>query len=327
MKILKTMLGLGAAFAVTLSSAAAFAEGYPERTITMVVPFSAGGPTDTVARLVAESMSKDLGQQIVVENVGGAGGTLGAGRVAAAPADGYTVLLHHIGMATSATLYRKLAYDTLNAFEYVGLVTDVPMTIVARKDLEPTDLKGLIDYMKANKDTVTVANAGIGAASHLCGMLLMSAIDTPLVTVPYKGTGPAMTDLLGGQVDIMCDQTTNTTKQIQGGTIKAYAVTSPARLDVLPDVPTAAEGGLADFQVGIWHGIYAPKGTPTEAVERLSKALQVALKDQNVAARFAELGTAPSSETDATPAALKAKLESEIARWKPVIEAAGQFAD
>ena len=327
MKTLKTVLGLTAALAVTLSSAVAFAAGYPERTITMVVPFAAGGPTDTVARLVAESMSKDLGQQIVVENVGGAGGTLGAGRVAAAPADGYTVLLHHIGMATSATLYRKLAYDTLNAFEYVGLVTDVPMTIVARKDLEPTDLKGLIDYMKANKDTVTVANAGIGAASHLCGMLLMSAIDTPLVTVPYKGTGPAMTDLLGGQVDIMCDQTTNTTKQIQGGTIKAYAVTSPARLDVLPDVPTAAEGGLADFQVGIWHGIYAPKGTPSEAVERLSKALQVALKDQNVAARFAELGTAPSSEADATPAALKAKLESEIARWKPVIEAAGQFAD
>lgn len=327
MKTLKTVLGLTAAFAVTLSSAAALAAGYPERTITMVVPFAAGGPTDTVARLVAESMSKDLGQQIVVENVGGAGGTLGAGRVAAAEPDGYTVLLHHIGMATSATLYRKLAYDTLNAFEYVGLVTDVPMTIVARKDLEPTDLKGLVDYMKANKDTVTVANAGIGAASHLCGMLLMSAIDTPLVTVPYKGTGPAMTDLLGGQVDIMCDQTTNTTKQIQGGTIKAYAVTSPARLDVLPDVPTAAEGGLADFQVGIWHGVYAPKGTPSEAVERLSKSLQVALKDENVVARFAELGTAPSPEADATPAALKAKLESEIARWKPVIEAAGQFAD
>ena len=327
MKTLKTVLGLTAAFAVTLSSAAALAAGYPERTITMVVPFAAGGPTDTVARLVAESMSKDLGQQIVVENVGGAGGTLGAGRVAAAEPDGYTVLLHHIGMATSATLYRKLAYDTLNAFEYVGLVTDVPMTIVARKDLEPTDLKGLVDYMKANKDTVTVANAGIGAASHLCGMLLMSAIDTPLVTVPYKGTGPAMTDLLGGQVDIMCDQTTNTTKQIQGGTIKAYAVTSPARLDVLPEVPTAAEGGLADFQVGIWHGVYAPKGTPSEAVERLSKSLQVALKDENVVARFAELGTAPSPEADATPAALKAKLESEIARWKPVIEAAGQFAD
>jgi tripartite-type tricarboxylate transporter receptor subunit TctC len=198
---------------------------------------------------------------------------------------------------------------------------------VARKDLEPTDLKGLIEYAKANADAVTVANAGIGAASHLCGMMFMSAIQTPLVTVPYKGTGPAMTDLLGGQVDIMCDQTTNTTKQIQGGTIKAYAVTSPARLDVLSDVPTAEEAGLPGFQVGIWHGLYAPKGTPAEVTERLSKSLQVALKDPNVIARFAELGTMPSSETDATPAALKAKLESEIARWKPVIDNAGQYAD
>ncbi len=327
MKTLTAIFGMTALAAVSLISISAHAQSYPDRTITMVVPFSAGGPTDTVARLVAESMSKDLGQQIVVENVGGAGGSLGAGRVAQADPDGYTVLLHHIGMATSATLYRKLAYDTLNAFEYVGLVTDVPMTIVARKDFEPKDLKGLIDYVKANKDTVTVANAGIGAASHLCGMMFMSAIETPVVTVPYKGTGPAMTDLLGGQVDIMCDQTTNTTKQILGGTIKAYAVTSPERLPVLPDVPTAIEGGLANFQVGIWHGVYAPKGTPAEATERLSKALQVALKDPNVVARFAELGTVPSAEAEATPAALKTKLESEIARWKPVIEAAGQYAD
>ncbi len=272
-------------------------------------------------------MSKDLGQQIIVENVGGAGGTLGAGRVASSDPDGYTVLLHHIGMATSATLYRKLAYDTLNAFEYVGLVTEVPMTILSRKTLETKDLKGLIDYAKANKDKVTVANAGIGAASHLCGMLFMSAIETPLVTVPYKGTGPAMTDLLGGQVDIMCDQTTNTTKQIQGGTVKAYAVTSAKRLDVLPDVPTVAESGLPKLEVGIWHGIYTPKGTPAEINEKLSKSLQVALKDKNVAARFAELGTTPSPEADATPAALKTKLESEIARWKPVIEGAGQYAD
>ncbi|RWM89749.1 MAG: tripartite tricarboxylate transporter substrate binding protein BugD [Mesorhizobium sp.] len=315
------------AAAATLYSFAAGAQTYPERTITVVVPFSAGGPTDTVTRLVAEAMSKDLGQQIIVENVGGAGGTLGAGRVAQADPDGYTLLLHHIGMATSATLYRKLAYDTLNSFEYVGLVTEVPMTIVGRKDLEPTDLKGLVDYAKANKDTVTVANAGIGAASHLCGMLFMSAIGTPLVTVPYKGTGPAMTDLLGGQVDIMCDQSTNTTKQIQGGTIKVYAVTSPQRLDVLPDVPTTTEAGLPEVQVGIWHGLYAPKGTPAEVTERLSKSLQVALKDPNVVARFAELGTKPSSEADATPAALKAKLEGEIARWKPIIEAAGQYAD
>jgi tripartite-type tricarboxylate transporter receptor subunit TctC len=327
MKTLKTLVGVSAALAVSLLATSAFAQTYPERTITMVVPFSAGGPTDTVTRLVAEAMSKDLGQQIVVENVGGAGGTLGAGRVASADPDGYTLLLHHIGMATSATLYRKLAYDTLNAFEYVGLVTDVPMTIVARKDLEPTDLKGLIDYMKANKDTVTVANAGIGAASHLCGMMLMSALQTQFTTVPYKGTGPAMTDLLGGQVDVLCDQTTNTTKQIQGGTIKAYAVTSPARLANLPDIPTAEEGGLPGFQIGIWHGVYAPKGTPAEVTERLSKSLQLALKAPNVVARFAELGTTPSSQADATPAALKAKLESEIARWKPIIEAAGQFAD
>ena len=240
---MKRMAKLLAAAALSLAASGAAAQSYPDRTITIVVPFAAGGPTDTVTRLVAEAMSKDLGQQIIVENVGGAGGTLGAGRVASAEPDGYTLLLHHIGMATSATLYRKLAYDTLNAFEYVGLVTEVPMTIVARKDLEPTDLKSLIEYAKANKDTVTVANAGIGAASHLCGMLFMSAIQTPLVTVPYKGTGPAMTDLLGGQVDIMCDQTTNTTKQIQGGTIKAYAVTTAKRLDVLPDVPTAEEAG------------------------------------------------------------------------------------
>ncbi|MER8531185.1 tripartite tricarboxylate transporter substrate-binding protein [Mesorhizobium sp. M1005] len=323
----KFVAALAVAAAAMLYPPAAGAQTYPERTITIVVPFSAGGPTDTVTRLVAEAMSKDLGQQVIVENVGGAGGTLGAGRVANAEPDGYTLLLHHIGMATSATLYRKLAYDTLNAFEYVGLVTEVPMTIVGRKDLEPTDLKGLVDYAKANKDSITVANAGIGAASHLCGMLFMSAIGTPLVTVPYKGTGPAMTDLLGGQVDIMCDQTTNTTKQIQGGTIKAYAVTSPQRLDVLPDVPTTIEAGLPQVQVGIWHGIYAPKGTPAEITERLSKSLQVALKDQNVVARFAELGTKPSPEADATPAALKAKLESEIARWRPIIEAAGQYAD
>ncbi|MFI0845701.1 tripartite tricarboxylate transporter substrate-binding protein [Mesorhizobium sp. IMUNJ 23232] len=325
MKKLLATLAVAASF--TLAAYSADAQTYPERTITVVVPFAAGGPTDTVTRLVAEAMSKDLGQQIVVENVGGAGGTLGAGRVASADPDGYTLLLHHIGMSTSATLYRKLAYDTLNAFEYVGLVTEVPMTIVARKDLEPADLKSLVEYAKANKDTVTVANAGIGAASHLCGMLFMSAIDTPLVTVPYKGTGPAMTDLLGGQVDIMCDQTTNTTKQILGGTIKAYAVTTPKRLDVLPDVPTTDEGGLPGMQVAIWHGLYAPKGTPTEITERLSKSLQVALKDPNVVARFAELGTTPSPEADATPAALKAKLESEITRWQPIIEAAGQYAD
>ncbi|EJN01664.1 tripartite tricarboxylate transporter substrate binding protein BugD [Phyllobacterium sp. YR531] len=323
----KILISLAATATFALASSTAFSQGYPERNITMVVPFAAGGPTDTVTRLVAETMSKDLGQQILVENVGGAGGTLGASQVAKAEADGYTLLLHHIGMATSATLYRKLPYDTLNAFEYVGLVTDVPMTIVSKKDFEAKDLKGLVEYVKANADKISLANAGIGAASHLCGMLFMNEIKVPLVTVPYKGTGPAMTDLLGGQVDLMCDQTTNTTKQIKGGTIKAYAVTSAKRLDALPDVPTVEEAGLPGMQVGIWHGIYAPKGTPTEVTEKLSASLQKALKDPNIIARFAELGTVPVTDAEATPAGLKSKLESEVARWKPIIEAAGQYAD
>jgi tripartite-type tricarboxylate transporter receptor subunit TctC len=315
------------ACALALGAGAASAESYPTRPVTVVVPFSAGGPTDTVTRLISEVMSKDLGQQVVVENVGGAGGTLGAARVAKAAPDGYTLLLHHIGMATSATLYRKLPYDAQKDFEYIGLVTDVPMTIVGRANLEAKDLKGLIDYIKANKEKVTYANAGIGAASHLCGMLFMSAIETQVTTVPYKGTGPAMTDLLGGQVDFMCDQTTNTTNQIKGGKIKAFATTTAKRLAALPDVPTATEGGLKDFQVGIWHGLYAPKGTPKEITDRLVASLQKALKDENVKARFAELGTEPATEADASPAALKTKVETEIARWAPVIKAAGVYAD
>jgi tripartite-type tricarboxylate transporter receptor subunit TctC len=310
-----------------LAASGAFAQTYPDRSITMVVPFAAGGPTDTVGRLIAEKMSAELGQQIIVENVGGAGGTLGAGQVAEAEADGYTILLHHIGMATSATLYRNLAYKPTEAFEYVGLVTEVPMTIVARADFEPTDMASFIAYVKENADTITMANAGIGSSSHLCGMLFMQAVEAPIVTVPYKGTGPAMTELLGGQIDIMCDQTTNTTEQIKGGTIKGYAVTTPARLDIFPDMPTAAESGLAGVELSVWHGIYAPKGTPAEATERLTAALQVALADPDIIAKFAELGTAPSSAEDATPAALQAKLESEIARWQPVIETAGVYAD
>ena len=325
MAFAKTFTTLAAG--VLFSASAAMAQTYPDRQINMIVPFAAGGPTDTVARLVAEKMSADLGQQIIVENVGGAGGTLGAGKAATAAPDGYTVLLHHIGMATGATLYRKLAYDTLNAFEYVGLVTEVPMTIVARKDFEPADFKALVEHIKANGDKVTMANAGIGAASHLCGMMLMNATGTKVTTVPYKGTGPAMTDLLGGQVDIMCDQTTNTAEQIKAGTIKAYAVTTPARLDILPDLPTVTESGIADFNVAVWHGIYTPKGTPAEVNDRLAAALQKALADPAVASRMAELGTAPSSAADATPAALKAKLEAEIPRWKAVIDAAGVYAD
>ena len=318
---------LGAVCAVTILAAPAFAQDYPARSMTMVVPFSAGGPTDTVARLLAERMSADLGQQIIVENVTGAGGTLGADRVAKAEADGYTMLLHHMGMATSATLYRTLPYDPLNDFEYVGEVVDVPMMITARKDFEPADMAGFIDDVKANADKLTLANAGIGAVSQLCGMLLMHSLDAQLTTVPYKGTGPAMTDLLGGQVDILCDQTTNTTQQVQAGTIKAYAVTTPERLDLFPDLPTAVESGLPDMELSVWHGVYTPKGTPAEINERLAKAMQVALADEGVIKQLAELGSTPVAADKVTPEALKTKLESEIARWKPIIEAAGVYAD
>jgi tripartite-type tricarboxylate transporter receptor subunit TctC len=316
-----------AALVLTASVAAQAQSDYPTRTVTVLVPFAAGGPTDTVTRLVTEAMGRDLGQQIIVENVGGAGGTLGAARVAKAEPDGYTLLLHHIGMATSASLYRRLPYDTLNSFDYVGLVTEVPMTIVARPEFPPGSMQELVSYVKENKDKVTLANAGIGAASHLCGMLLMSALEAPLTTVPYKGTGPAMTDLMGGQVDVMCDQTTNTTNQIKSGKIKAYAVASAERLPAMPELPTTAEAGLPNLQVGIWHGLYAPKGTPQPVIEKLSASLQKALQDKNVVDRLAELGTAPMPPDQATPAALEAKLRSEIDRWSPVIKAAGVYAD
>jgi tripartite-type tricarboxylate transporter receptor subunit TctC len=303
------------------------AQEYPTKVITMMVPFAAGGPTDTVARLIGASMSKTLKQQIIVENVGGAGGTIAPSRVAKAPPDGYTILIHHIGMSTAPALYRKLPYDPINAFEPIGMVNDTPMTLVARNDFPAKDLKELITYVKKNKDKVTYANAGLGAASHLCGMLFMTAIETDLTTVPYKGTAPAMNDLLGGQVDFMCDQTTNTTSQIKGGKIKVYGVTTKKRVASLPNVPTMHEAGLPNFELSIWHGLYAPKGTPKPVTEKLTKALQDALKDSNVKQRFAELGAEPASEKDATPEALRTKLKSEIDRWGPIIKKAGVYAD
>jgi tripartite-type tricarboxylate transporter receptor subunit TctC len=319
-------LALGVAGAITISLGAA-AQTYPNRPITMVVPFAAGGPTDTVARLIGQSMTQTLGQQVVIENVGGAGGTLGAARVAKATADGYTVLLHHIGHATSATLYRKLPYDTIGDFEPIGLVTDVPMTIIAKKDLPPNNFQELVAFMKANRDKVSLANAGVGAASHLCGMLFQSAIQTVVTTVPYRGTGPAMNDLTGGHVDVMCDQTTNTTGQITAGAVKAYAVTAPARLATLPNLPTVGEAGMPQLEVAVWHGLYAPKGTPKPAIDRLTAALQAALQDATVKARFADLGTEPVALARATPDALRAHLTAEIDRWAPIIKAAGEYAD
>ena len=308
-------------------SALAQAQTYPAKTITMVVPFAAGGPTDTVARLVAQSMGIKLKQTIIVENVGGAGGTIGAARVAKAAPDGYTLFLHHIGQSTAPALYRKLSYNAIDSFEPIGLVTDVPMTLVARKDFPAKDFKELLAYVKANKAKVTYANAGVGSASHLCGMLFMTAIGTDLTTVPYKGTGPAMNDLLGGQVDFMCDQTTNTTGQIKGGKIKAYAVTTKTRLATMPELPTMNEAGLPGFEVAVWHALYAPRGTPKPIVDALSGALLVALKDPVVKQRFADLGTEPVADNRAIPEALRVHLKSEIERWTPIIAKAGVYAD
>jgi tripartite-type tricarboxylate transporter receptor subunit TctC len=316
-----------AAFAALVASTLAMGQDYPSRTITVIVPFAAGGPTDTVTRLVAQSMTKTLKQTVIVENVAGAGGTIGTNKVAKAKPDGYTLLLFHIGISTAPALYRNLPFNPLTDFEYLGLVTDVPMTIIARKDFPAKDIKELIAYVKANKDKVTYANAGLGAASHLCGMLFMTAIQTDLTTVPYKGTGPAMTDLIGGQVDFMCDQTTNTTPQIKGGKVKGYAVTTPARVKSLPDMPTLQESGLKDFHVGVWHGMYAPKGTPKPIVDKLNAALRAALKDPSVISKFAELGTEPMPDNLATPEAHAKHVKAEIEKWGPIIKKAGVYAD
>jgi putative tricarboxylic transport membrane protein len=310
-----------------ISSVPVGAQNFPNKVITMVVPFAAGGPTDTVARLIGVPMTKSLGQPIIVENVAGAGGTIAANRVAKASPDGYTILIHHIGMSTAPTLYRKLPYNSMTDFEAIGLINEVPMTLVAKHDFPAKNLKELIAYVKANKDKVNYANAGLGAASHLCGMLFMTAIQTDVTTVPYGGTGPAMNDLLGGQVDFMCDQTTNTTSQIKAGKIKVYGVTTNKRVPSLPDVPTMDEAGLKGFEVSVWHGLYAPKGTPKLVIDKLTKALQDALKDSTVKQRFADLGTEPVALNRATPAALSAHLKAEIDRWSPIIKKAGVYAD
>jgi tripartite-type tricarboxylate transporter receptor subunit TctC len=314
------------ATALALAAAQAFAQ-YPTKPVTMIVPFAAGGPTDTVARTIGIAMQGVLKQTVIVENVGGAGGTIGVARVARAAPDGYTILLYHIGMSTVPALYRKLTFDPLKDFTYIGLVNEVPMTMIARANFPPNNFKEFLDYVKKNKDKVSYANAGLGAASHLCGLLFMSAIETDFTTVPYKGTAPAMNDLLGGQVDFMCDQTTNTTSQIKSGKVKAYGVTTAKRVPSLPDLPTLQEQGLKGFEISIWHALYAPKNTPQPVVDTLVKALHAALKDPTVAKRFADLGTEPAALDKATPAYLQNFLSAEIKKWGPIIQKAGQYAD
>jgi tripartite-type tricarboxylate transporter receptor subunit TctC len=308
-------------------SGAAWAQAFPTKPVTLIVPFAAGGPTDVVARTVAISMSKSLGQTIVVENKLGAGGTIAANYVAKAAPDGYTILIHHNGMATAPALYRKLPFNPLTDFEYIGQVLDVPMTLLARKDLPPNNFAELAVYVKANAKTLNLANAGLGAVSHLCGMLFQRALGVELTTVPFQGTAPALNALLGGQVDILCDQTTQTMSHIKGGTVKLYGVTTRERVKILPDTPTLAEAGLKDFEVKVWHGIYAPKGTPPAALEKLNVALRAALKDPAVIARMTDLAADIVPESKQTPEGLRVWLQQEIDKWGPVIKSAGVFAD
>jgi tripartite-type tricarboxylate transporter receptor subunit TctC len=316
---------LAAVFAAAALSAtgAAYAadSNYPDHAINMVVPFSAGGPTDNVARSLAEAMHSALGQTIIVENKGGAGGTIGTTFAARSPADGYTVLLMHIGFSTAPSLYKNPGYDPFKSFEPIGLVVDVPMTIIARDNFPPNNIKELAEYIQKNKDKISLANAGIGAASHLCSTMLNEAFGVQLLTVPYKGTGPAMNDLLGKQVDMMCDQTTNTTQQINAKRVKAYAVTSMKRVPTLPDLPTMDESGYKGFQVGIWHGMWVPKGTPKPVVDKLIKALQAGLNDKKFQERMHALGATVLVD-DANPQALQKKVEQQVPQWAALFKKA-----
>jgi tripartite-type tricarboxylate transporter receptor subunit TctC len=327
-KFLKPLLAAACAAASFAASAQQVAPAnWPERPIQMIVPFAAGGPTDIVARMIAIPMGRNLGQPVAVENAGGAGGTIGAARTARAQPNGYTILLTHMGMATAPALYKKLAYDPLKDFEYIGQIVDVPMTLLARKDFGPNNLQELIAHLKANGNKVSMANAGIGAVSQLCGLLFQSTVGVELTNVPFSGTGPAMNALLGGQVDMLCDQTTQTAPLIKDNRLKVYGVTVPKRLDALPNVPTMDEQGLKGFEVKVWHGLYAPKGTPPAVVEKLSAALRFAMADPQVKARLQELSADIVPQDKMTPAGLRTFLETETAKWGPVIKKSGVQAD
>ncbi|TFY99435.1 tripartite tricarboxylate transporter substrate binding protein BugD [Ramlibacter henchirensis] len=323
-RFLKTLLAASLA-AVSFGSAAQGA--FPERQVSLVVPFAAGGPTDVVARMIAIPMGKHLGQTVVVENAVGAGGTIAATKVARAQPNGYTIFLHHMGMSTAPALYKKLQFDPLKDFEYIGQVVDVPMTLLARKDFPANTFQELQAHLKREGNKVSLANAGLGAVSHLCGLLFMSAMGVELTTVPFSGTGPAMNALLGSQVDLLCDQTTQTVPLIKDQRVKVYGVTVPKRLDVLPNVPTLDEQGLKGFEVKVWHGMYAPKGTPQPVIEKLNAALRVAMQDPEVKKRLTDLSSDIVPMDKITPAGLRTHLEAEIAKWGPVIRKAGVYAD
>lgn len=320
-KLLKTLVPV----ALAAAAFGAAAQDYPAKPITIIVPFSAGGPTDRVARDLAEAMRKPLnGATLLVENVAGAGGSIGAAKMARANADGYTLLVHHIGMATMPSLIKTLPFSVEKDFEFVGMINDVPMTVISRPDLPANNYKELLGWIKQNKGKINLANAGVGAASHLCGVLFQSAVGVQMTEVPYKGTGPAMTDIMGGQVDLMCDQTTNTTGQIEAKKVKAFAVTSPKRLTTpaLKDLPTMQEMGHKDFSVSIFHGLYAPKGTPAPALKKLNDALKAALKDPEFIRKQEGLGAVVVDDNRVEPAEHRKFVAAETAKWGAALKAA-----
>jgi tripartite-type tricarboxylate transporter receptor subunit TctC len=325
---MKKLLALTAIAAIAIG---AHAQDYPSgKPISIVVPFAAGGPTDRVARDLAEALRKPLGgASVVIDNVPGAGSSIGAAKVARAAPDGYTLLLNHIAMSTIPTLVRNVPFKVESDFEYLGIINDVPMTLIAKPSLPANNYKELTDWIGANKGKINLGNAGVGSASHLCGLLYQSAMKTEMTPVPYKGTAPAITDLIGGQIDLLCDQTTNTSPQIEGKKVKAYAVTTPKRLTVplLKDLPTLQESGLKDFQVTIWHGLYAPKGTPAPVLKKLNDALKVALKDPDFLKKEEALGAVVAVDGRIEPDGHKKFVQAEIAKWSPIIKAAGVYAD
>jgi tripartite-type tricarboxylate transporter receptor subunit TctC len=302
---------------------------FPDKPVTLVVPFAAGGPSDKIARDLAEALRKPLGQTVIVDNTAGAGGTIGAARVARAKADGYTLLVHHIGLATAPALYKKLPYDTLKDFEYLGLINEAPSVLIGRTTLAANNLAELRKWVADSEGRVNLANAGVGSASHLCGLMLQSALKSKMTAVPYKGTAPAMTDLIGGQVDLMCEQATNAVPQIEGKKVKVYGVSSKERLNLpsLAQTPTLAEAGLTDFNVTVWHGVYAPRGTPPEVLARLNTAVREALKDPDLIKRQEALGLRLVNDSRLTASGHKAYVQAEMARWGKVIKDSGETAE
>ena len=328
-KLLAVSLACAAMLGASLNSMAA---DFPakDKVITIVVPFAAGGPTDRVARDLAEAMRKPLGGvSIIIDSAAGAGGSIGANKAAKASPDGYTLLVHHIGMATMPGLVRNIPFKVESDFEYLGMINDVPMTLIGRPTLPAKNFKELTTWIAANKGKINLGNAGVGAASHLCGLLFQNAMQTDMTTVPYKGTAPAMTDLMGGQIDLMCDQSTNTSSQIEAKKVNAYAVTTAKRLTTpaLKDLPTLQEAGLKGFEVTIWHGLYAPKGTPADVTAKLNAALKVALKDPEFIKKQEGLGAVVVTDKRMEPAEHKKFVAAEIAKWSPIIKAAGVYAD